>query len=478
MKENIKYSWDKFKDWFTKTFSQILDKLDFSKPKEGEELPSETDPVGISEITQPATRRATSLGLIAVLIFFGIFGAWSVFATIESAAIAQGYVFVQGERKDIQHLEGGIVKTIFVAEGEHVTAGQDLMKLEDTKSKASRDVLRGQLNELLAEEARLIAERDQSSEITWPQDLLDQKDDLKVQELIKSQTDIFNADRSTLTSQLNILNQQKIELNKQIESLKAQIESETKQLELINIEIKDVAYLEQRKLIEKPRLLALQREAARLIGDKGEHTGKIAEAEQKIGETEQQIITVKNKYREDILTHLREAQAKLADTKQNFIAAQDVLNRTLIKAPVSGTVYGMTQHTIGGVITPGSTMLQIVPDTGNLIIEARLSVNDIDVVHTGLTAYVRLTAYKVRHTPVFQGKVTYVSADRFVDEKSQIPYFKAYVKIDSKEFNIFRAYKLYPGMPVSVMIATGRRSPFDYFARPILDSFWSAFREK
>lgn len=413
-----------------------------------------------------------------IVLFFVIFGLWAVFASIESAAVAPGYITVETNRKTIQHLEGGIVRKIYIKEGENVKANAPLIKLDDTQAKASLEIVQTQINELLAEEARLIAERDLAKKIDWPESLLKQKDDPEVSKLLKSQEAIFINNKKTFDGQVGILNQRIAQLEKEIESLESQTTSETTQLELINEEIKAVAYLEKRKLIEKSRLLALQREAARLSGNRGENTGRIAKTQQKIGETKMQIISITDSRQKDILDRLREIQGKLPDLQERYIAAKDILNRTLITAPLNGRVLDLKQHTIGGVIKPGEAILDIVPSQDKLIVEVRINPLDIDVVHPGLPAKIRMTALKIRHIPIISGTVTQVSADRYVDNRTEQAYYKGYVTIGSDELKKIAQYKLYPGMPVMVMIVVEDRSPLNYFLEPITESFWRAFREQ
>ncbi len=417
-------------------------------------------------------------GLIAIILFFGIFGLWSVIAKIDSAAVAEGFITVESNRKTIQHLEGGIVRNIFVKEGEEVKSGQPLMKLDDTQANASLEILQSQLNELMAEEARLVAERDGDKAIEWPEALKKQQDKPGIKKLLKSQQAIFISNKKTIVGQVEILKQRIGQLEKEIDSLRAQTVSQSKQLELIEEEIVAVAYLEKKKLIERSKLLALQREAARLEGNRDEHLGLIAKTEQKIGETKLQIITVTDTYLQEILTRLREIQGKLADLHERFHATKDILSRTLITAPQSGRVLDLKQHTIGGVVRPGDAILDIVPSQDQLIIEARINPLDIDIVHAGLEASIRLTALKQRYTPILTGEVIHVSADRYIDQNTQQPYFKAFVTIDAKEVAKIRGYNLYPGMPVTVMIVVDKRSPLSYFMSPIYQSFWQAFREQ
>ncbi len=426
----------------------------------------------------PSIKKVVFFGVIVILIFFGSFVLWSVLFPLESAAIAPGKVIVASERKTIEHLEGGIIKSILIENGSKVRKGDLLIVLDNTQAKAKLDLLSAQANELLASEARLQAELEGLDAIKWPQRLLDLRQDTNVKKMMLVQQDLFISNKKTLEGQLIILQQRITQLYKEIDSLQAQVKSEDRQLELIEEEITAVAYLEKRKLIEKPRLLALQREKARLTGNRGEHLGQIAKALQKIGETKQQIITLKDQTRKDILKDLREVHTNLTDVLEREKAAEDVLKRTKITAPQSGIVLGLTKHTVGGVIKPGEEILEIIPSQDALVIEAEVNPLDIDVVHPGLKAKVKLIPYKRRKTPTLDGIVKRVSADTYVNDKTNQVYYKARILISLDELSRIKNVTLYPGMPVQVMIITDKRSAFSYFLTPLEDSFERAFKEQ
>lgn len=425
----------------------------------------------------PIISEPVRFGLIVLGVFFGTFLLWSVLAPIETAAIAVGKVTVDSNRKTIQHLEGGIVRKIHVREGTIVKKGALLVELEDTQARAALDLLQGQSFELQATEARLKAEIAEQDTLEFPAHLTANHAE-KIKKILTAQSKLFDANKKAMAGQLVILKQRIEQLQKEIESLDAQVVSESKQLKLIEEEIEAVKYLESKKLIERPRLLALQREAARLIGNRGEHIGLIAKAQQKIGETNSQIITVQDQNKKDKLTELRETQKQLADVLEREKGAKDVLERTKITAPTAGRVVGLLEHTIGGVLKPGADIMNIIPSDDRLVIEAKLSPLDIDIVHEGLSAKVQLTAYKTRNTPTLLGEVSHVSADSFEDKNTQEAYYLARVEIPQSQLALVEHVKLHPGMPAQVMIIIDKRSPFAYFMSPIKDSFNRAFREQ
>lgn len=427
---------------------------------------------------KPLIKPVIIVGFGILILFIGTFLVWSLLFPLDSAAIAQGKLVVEYERKTIQHMEGGIIKKIFINEGSVVKANTPLMQLDDTQAKASLDLLQGQVNENLAGEARIFAELNYQKEVTYPAELLKAATNPKVQKIISGQNRLFTANVNSYEGQTKVLNERIGEFKQEIESLNAQVTSNTDQLKLIEEEIKAVAYLEARKLIDKPRLLALKREAARLAGNRGENLGLIAKAHQSISETKSQIYTMIESRRKSLLEELREIQQKLADLLERRKAAEDILHRTLIVAPRAGTVIGLKKHTVGGVITPGQDILDIIPSGDKLIIEAMVDPLDIDSVRPGLIAKIRLSAYKQRNTPLIEGLVTQVSADVFEEQATKRQYYKARIVLDKAELKRLRHVKLYPGMPVQVMIITEKRTAFQYFITPIRDSFERAFHEE
>ncbi|KTD25487.1 HlyD family secretion protein [Legionella lansingensis] len=417
-------------------------------------------------------------GLVILLVFIGGFFVWSVFFPLDSAAVSEGKFIVEYQHKTIQHLEGGIIAKIYITEGSVVRQNTPLIKLDDTQAKASLEVLQGQVWENLAAEARIFTELNNKPKIDFPDELMKVANNPKVKKIIAGQENLFTANENTFEGQNKVLNQRIDKFNQEIASLQAQVTSETEQLKLINEEIEAVAYLEARKLIDRPRLLALKREAARLIGNRGEHLGQIAKTHQAIGETKSQIYTLEENRRKELLEELRDTQQKLADLWEKLKAAEDVLKRTLILAPQTGTVIGLKKHTIGGVISPGQDILDIIPSEDKLIIEAEIDPLDINTVRPGLPAKVHLIAYKQRYTPTLEGTVIHVSADIFEDEATHKKFYKARIALNKDELAKLPHVSLYPGMPVQVMIITEKRTAFDYLIAPIRDSFRNAFREE
>ncbi len=426
------------------------------------------------------SRNAVVIGLWGMFILFFIFGIWAAIAPISTAAVAQGQVTLDSNKKTIQHLEGGIVKELRAKEGGVVNAGDVLIRLDETSTKARLDMLRSQSMAYRASAARLVAERDSAPTITFPDDLLKaKKEDVAVAANLDAQQRLFDSRRKNIEGQVNILNQQIAQKRNEIVGLRSQVSAANRQLSLLNEEINVVKKLLQSGNAMKPRLLALQRQSAELGGAHGDHVAMISRAEQAIGEAELNMINLRNKFLNDVVTELRDAQVQITDLEEKIRAAADMMNRIDIIAPITGTVTGLKVHTIGGVITPGEQLMDIVPRDDLLIVEAKVSPQDIDSVRAGLTARVVLTVYKSRKVPPIEGVVRTVSADRITNDRANESYYLARIGIPKSELKKMpMKVELYPGMPVDVLIVTGERTMLSYLVSPISDYMNHSFREK
>jgi HlyD family type I secretion membrane fusion protein len=426
----------------------------------------------------PDCRGWMLFGWLVLAAFVAGFGVWATLAPLSSAAIARGEIEVESNRKTIQHLEGGIIREILVDEGDVVEAGQPLVLLDTTEAESSADSLRGRLTALVALESRLIAERDGQEKVSFPAELEARRgEDEAVAEVLDGQETIFASRRAALSGQVDIHTQRIGQLRALIEAYRAQEESARAQIELVGEELSGVREMVEKGLERKPRLLALEREAERLNGSLGEYSGHIARAEEAIGEARLQIIDIKNQAAERVVSELRDVQTEIATLREKLRYAEDVLTRRSIVAPVKGMVVELRHFTPGGVIAPGAPIMDLVPLGDELIVNAKLRPSDIDVVHAGLVAQVRLTAYSRRRTPTLSGRVLTVSADSLTDERTGIRYFLARVRIDADELSRVDDVHLYPGMPADVMIVTGEQTFLDYLLKPVQDSFARAFRE-
>jgi len=352
------------------------------------------------------------------------------------------------------------------------------MRLDKTQSGTTVSVLQDQQDALLALQARLEAERDGLDAIQFPPELSARQSDPKVATVVGGQQKIFDTRRQSLRAQLGILSQRVEQLGSEIAGHKAQLVSANEQIQLTQEEIATVTDLLNRGLERKPRLLALQRQQSYLEGSRGEQLGAIAKAQQEIGEAKLQSADLLDKRSSEIALELRDTQSRLLENRQKLGAAVDVDNRMEVVAPVSGQVVDLKVHTLGGVVRPGDALLDIVPQSDELVVEARVRPVDIDAVHAGQSAQVALTAYKQRTTPRLDGRLATVSADALIDESRHISYYSAEIHIDSSELAKLNGVQLYPGMPAEVMIVTGERTLLQYFIQPVIDSFHRAFREE
>lgn len=438
-------------------------------------IPPAQDELGAPE---QQARKAIVFGAWMVLVVFGVFGLWSVLAPLDSAAIAPGHVVVDSNRKTISHYEGGIVEAIMVADGQVVEAGDPLLRLRAIQAKAQVDLLKTQYLNHLAIEARLLAERDGRKSVTFPDNLAEQGDAEMVKEIVDSQTSIFNSRTENIHGQLEVLETRIAQHQQEINGLVMQEQAMSKQIAFLNEEIAVVDKLLQDGNASRPRLLGLKREAAELVGRRGEYMAMKAKAQKSIAETKVTILNTKSEYMNKVLEELKETQQFLAETREKMTASADVLTRVVIRAPERGIVNDLTAHTVNGVVKPGEKILNIIPLDDKLIIEVRVAPQDIDVVRKGLPARVRLTAFKAREVPVLDGQVIHLSADQLVDERTGEGYFLSRIEIDGEELTRLDRVELYPGMPAEALILTGARTFMAYLMEPITSSFNRSFRQQ
>ena len=428
---------------------------------------------------RPPLGRFVGAGLLVIVLFFGGFGAWAGLAPLASSAVANGAIRVEGNRKTLQHLEGGIIQELLVKEGDIVQRDQILLRLDRTAAQSRFETVRHQYDLLKASEVRLLAEQAGSDRLVFPQDLEDRRHEPRIATLLSGQEQIFATRRQSYEGQNDILKARIDQLRSQAGGLKAQQASSERQLELIRKEQATVVDLVRKGLEREPRLLDLQRRAAAMEGSRAEAQSEIARVQQTVGETELRILSLDDEHAEKVAAELKDVQADLAKAEEELGASADVLRRRDIRAPLAGTVLNLKFFTPGGVIGPGTPILDIVPQSNQMQIEVQLSPLDIDVVRPGLLAEVRLSAYKQRRMPILDGRLIQVSADRLLNERDGTPYYKGVVEVDPIELSeLDDNVELYPGMPADVMIKTGERTFFQYLVSPIRDSFARAFHEQ
>ncbi len=416
-----------------------------------------------------------SIGFVIIIVVFGIFGGWAGLAPIDSAAVASGSVTVKGNRKTLQHLEGGIVKEILVRDGDLVQKGDVLVILDNAQTEAELQILQGQMFTVKALEARLLAEREGTEKIDYPPELL--VDDPRAKSAVSTEERQFLVRSQSISSEAKILEQRLGQLEAQVDGLKAIIKSKKNLSKSFSKEIKDNRALLAEGFIDNRRLRDMQRSRETLIGEIAEHQSSIASTHIRVGETKLQILQLNKQFQTEVVAELSEVKAKVFDIKERIVAISDRVSRTNIVSPISGMILGLQAHTVGGVISGGTPILEIVPQGNELIIEAQVSPNDIDRVVLGLIADIRFSVFKSGITPVIQGKVMTLSADSLTDEQTGMPYYLARVEITAQGLEDLGELQLLPGMPAEVLINTGSRTLLEYLIQPASDAFARALIE-
>ena len=423
-------------------------------------------------------RDVTWTGNLLVCCFVLGLGTWSTLAPLESAAIAVGTVESESSRKTIQHLEGGIIREILVADGDVVHAGQTLISLEDTRARAEAESLQGQLWDATAREARLQAEQQRDEQVSFPATLeTAQTAAPSVATVLAGQQSIFETRRQVFQSQVAVNRDKRSQVEKEIEGLRAQQSAASKRIEIVREEADTVAMLVNKGLERRPRLLSLQREMADIEGRRGEIAAQISRAEQVINESQATLIKLENDRQNEIVQSLREVQSQVFQIRERLQAADDQLLRTAVKAPEDGVITDLRVHTPGGVIAAGAPLMDLVPRQDRLVVTARVRPEDIDVVRPGLSAEVSLLPYNQRRVPRLKGTVTRVSADRLLDKRTDQPYYATKIHVQDPRIAEIDGIRIIPGMPAQVFIKTGRGTVALYALKPLLDSFNNAFHE-
>lgn len=420
------------------------------------------------------------LGYLLVIVAFGLFGGWAFFAPLGSAALAPGSVTVEGYRKTVQHLEGGIVKAIRVRDGDTVNKGQILVELEDTSSRAQLETLRGQLFSALAREARLIAERDGKTAVNYPALLTEaSRHDARAAEDVAVQEQSFKVRKHSRDGEMFIFKQQHQQLLAKIQGIKSQQASRNSLAASLNKDLIDFRAMLKEGYVEKQKVTELERRLAEAQGDEGDFTANIATAQNQISEISLKILQIEKDFQREVVDELSKVQAELSELREKTQWLEDTVERTVIKAPEAGMVLGLTVHNIGTVIPPGGRLLDIVPQQEKLVIEAQVSPMDIDRVHVGQSSQIRFSAFKSAKTPKVEGQLITLSADRLTDEKNQVSYYLARVAVDKEGLVDLekRGLILMPGMPAEVLINTGDRTFFEYLAQPLTNMFARSFIE-
>lgn len=432
----------------------------------------------VSQRAQDDTKKIIRTGLITILVTFGGFGAWAAFAPLHGAVMAAGQVKIENSRKTIQHLEGGIVGQILVKEGQFVKKGEALIVLESTQVDAQLNIVEDQLAVEQAAAARLQAEKFGRSSITFPKDLLARAKEPTVAEIMRNETALFNIRRQTLNSEIGLMQGQIVEVKGEISALNSQLKATDTTIGYLNEELALNEKLAQKGFVASPRLLEFRRSLSAQNDRQGEYNADIARAKQKINELGLRIANLSHEYTAQATNDLKASQDKIFDLDERLRVPQDAMRRQTITSPVAGRVVGLKVHTVGGVIGAREPLMDIAPEQGDLIIESRVQISDIDDLRLDMDAEVRLSAYKQRTTPLVRGKVINVGADSLIDESTGVPYYLAQVKVDAASMKeAGDDIKLYPGMPAEVYILTHSRTAIQYLLDPITNTLHRSFRE-
>jgi len=445
--------------------------------EEYEQLQDSNTPPPKLNIVFADARQIIMAGLIVVAVFFGAGGLWATVAEITGAVIAQGEVRVDTERKTVQHLEGGIVREILVRNGDQVTQGQSLVILDETRVAAAVEQLQLQMVALSLAEARMIAERDNRSAPGWPERPSEVSEE-DFAELLASEKKVLLSRRYSVNSQIGLLKKQMEQMDEQIAGLTVRIYAEEQIILALQEEADAKEALLAENYIDKTAVLSLRRALAEHIGLKGQLHGSIAEVRGRIAEYELRIEAIKVEVREEVTAGLSKVQQQQFDLAQQLEPRLDARKRLAVVAPVSGEVVALSVHSIGGVISPGQPLLDIVPTDNPLIVESQIMVKDITNVSKGQLADVQLLAFKQRTTPKIEGRVVYISADRLLQKTSygEMPSYIVHIELNKQQLKENELY-LTAGMPASVFIRTDPRTVLDYLLEPIMANMDRALRE-
>ena len=423
-----------------------------------------------------AIRRNVRLGTVSALLLVGGLGLWAATSSLSGAVVATGHLVVDSNVKSVQHQQGGVVGVLKVQNGSVVSAGDVLVRLDDTVAKANLAIIDNGLAELAARRARLIAERDGLTAVQYPAELLERQAEQQVAQLIEGENRLFALRRQAREGQVSQLRERIEQFRQEIAGIEAQQASKKKEIALIEVELKGVQELWKKKLVSISRLADRQRAQAQINGEDGALTAASAQTRGRISETELAIIQIDQDMRSEVAGELREIDAKAAELRERQVAAQQSLKQIDIRAPQSGRVHQLAVHTIGGVIAPGEAIMQIVPTSDALVVEARVAPQDIDQIRVGQPTTLRLSAFNQQNTPEVEGEVTRVSPDLIEDAKTGVSYYAVRIVLSVQSLEKADALELKPGMPAEAFLKTGDRTVLSYLLKPLVDQATRAFR--
>jgi membrane fusion protein, type I secretion system len=432
----------------------------------------------IKSTIHSSLRRHIRAALALIVFLLGGIAVWAATTQISGAVIAPGSVVVDSNAKKVQHQTGGIVAEVRARDGDRVKAGDLLVRLDETVTRANLSIVSKDLDQLTAQKARLEAERDDLNEVPVPAELASRMKDPQVARIMEGERKLFSLRRTARIGQKDQLSKRVDQLKEELLGYESQKRAKAREMELIGKQLVGARELWDKKLMPVTRFTELQRDAARLEGEHGVLIATMAQIKGKISETELQILQVDRDSNSDIGKEMREADTKIGELVERRVAAEDQLKRIEVRAPVSGVVDQSDVHTVGGVIAPGETIMLIVPDQDSLKVEAKVAPQDIDQLHTGQAVTLRFSGLDQRTTPVINGTLTQISPDTTVDPKTEQRYYTVRASLEPNEIARLGSIKIVPGMPVEVFVQTGDRSALSYLLKPLDDQISRAFREK
>lgn len=449
---------------------------------------SATDVVATSTPSKPMpsaraapvdVRGPVIAGLLTLIVLVGGFIGWASFTPLNSSVIGQAFLVVESSRRDVAHLEGGVVRHIHVRDGAEVKEGDLLLTLDPVRATAALQIVRGQIDANLILLARLRAELIEGHTIDIDEDILERaQSNRDLADLVRGQTEIFRTRRASMNGQIAVLRQRIQQINSQIAGFTAQEQARVRQMGFLQDELDGVNILLRQGFVARTRALALSRDLARLQGEQGEYLSTVARSHQQIGESELQILQVERSFKEEVAKLLQDTQNTLREQQERLIANQDIVRHLEIRAPAAGIIVGSAVFTPGGVVAAGRTLMQIVPSLDRLVIEAQIAVQDIEVVYEGQVAQIRFPALPQRTLPTLTGHVIHVSADRLTDERTGQSFFKVRLRPDPESLEKIEERRLVAGMPAEVSIATGQRTAGRYLLDPFIDAMHRSMRER
>ncbi len=461
----------------SKNWLQRIMKRNRITAEDYEQIQDEATPPPELNVSFADSRRIIISGLIIIGLFFGVGGIWIAFAQISGAVIASGEVRVDTERKTVQHLEGGIIRDILVRNGDRVDAGQPLILLDSSRIISQTDQIRLRLAAAHLADLRLQAEKNLATQVQWPQEN-SEIPQAKFVELLRSARKVFTAGRETLENQIAMLRKQIAQLYQQDLSLDGRLEAEQEIVATLQEELDAKMILFEQQYIDKTRILELRRAIAEHQGTQAQLRGSQAELRERTGELQLRISNLVNEYRQKSVQQQDEIQQRLFDLQQQLLPLLDARQRLSIAAPVAGDIVAMQIHSIGGVVSPGEPLLDIVPHNSPLIVECNIMVKDITNVHKGQAADIQLLAFKQRTTPKILGHVVYISADRIMQRTAygDQPAYIVHIELDKQQLKENNLY-ISAGMPAAIFIRTKSRTVLDYIVEPLKENFDRALRE-